>query len=151
MNYNYTAYYKTDDERINAIKEDILREYPRLGELAEDAAKMETPFGRVHEDYDGFSSEENHINRLIDIVILTENKPEYLLEYKKACGDLLLNFKYWQNGFTYANPEEQAVYILIQRFNEHLDNISIPLLTYGEALTIARNENEKKESSGRAI
>lgn len=26
MNYNYTAYYKTDEERIKAISEDILSE-----------------------------------------------------------------------------------------------------------------------------
>ena len=39
MNYNYTAYYKTDEERINAIAEDILREYPNLWNLDIESAK----------------------------------------------------------------------------------------------------------------
>lgn len=45
MKYNYTAYYKTDEERINAIVSDILREYPNLGKLAVEAAKLETQSG----------------------------------------------------------------------------------------------------------
>ena len=100
MNYNYTAYYKTEEERINAIVEDILREYPNLGSLAVDAAKLEQQFGRVHEDYDQFSDDENHINRLIDIVIVTEGKPEFEAEYKKACEDLLNSYNRWRRNFT---------------------------------------------------
>ena len=45
MKYNYTAYYRTDEERINAIIENILREYPNLGELAVEVAKLETQSG----------------------------------------------------------------------------------------------------------
>ena len=64
MIYGYTAYYKTDEERIAAIAEDILRDFPRLGELAREAAAMETPFGMVHEDYSDYSHQENCVNRL---------------------------------------------------------------------------------------
>lgn len=133
MSYNYTAYYKTDEERIKAIAEDILIEYPRLGLLATAAAKMETPFGRVHEDYDQFSDQENCINRLIDIIILTEDKPEYFEEYKKARADLVAYYNSWKRSFTYANPEEQDVYLLMERFYMHEKDKRVPLMTYAQA------------------
>ena len=41
MKFNYTAYYDSDEERIEAIVADITREYPNLGSLAYEAAKME--------------------------------------------------------------------------------------------------------------
>ena len=33
------------------IAKDILTDYPRIGDLAYEAAKLEVPFGRVNEDY----------------------------------------------------------------------------------------------------
>ena len=150
MNYNYTAYYKTDEERINAIAEDILREYPNLGSLAKDAARLEKPFGRVHEDYDQFSDDENHINRLIDIVIVTEGKPEFQAEYKKACEDLLRSYNSWCRNFTYANPEEQSVYLVMQKFNEHLKNAEVPLITVNQATIEQRKALKEKELKRKA-
>ena len=133
MKYNYTSYYKTAEERIKAISDDILIEYPRLGLLAQVAAKMETPFGRVIEDYDQFSYQENCINRLIDIVIITEDKPEYKAEYQKACTDLMSYYKSWEIGFTYANPEEQAVHLVMETFKLHQKDKNYPLITFGQA------------------
>ena len=150
MNYNYTAYYKTEEERINAITEDILREYPKLGEFAREAAKLEQPFGRVHEDYDQFSDQENHINRLIDIVIVTEGKPEFQNEYKKACDDLIKNYQSWRRNFTYANPEEQSVYLVMQKFNEHLNDENQPLMTVKEATMEQRRILKEKELKQKA-
>lgn len=150
MNYNYTAYYKTDEERINAIVEDILREYPNLGSLAVDAAKLEQPFGRVHEDYDQFSDDENHINRLIDIVIVTEGKPEFEAEYKKACEDLLNSYNRWRRNFTYANPEEQSVYLVMQKYNEHLKNKEVSLITINQATIEQRKKAKEKELKRKA-
>ena len=150
MIYGYTAYYKTDEERIAAIAEDILRDFPRLGELAREAAAMETPFGRVHEDYDQFSDQENHINRLINIVILTEGKPSFQAEYAKAFKDLLNNYRSWTHNFTYANPEEQSVYLLMEMFNKHQDNPSVPLITFrqaGEIQAKRRRERERKHKA----
>lgn len=145
MNYNYTAYYKTDEERINAIAEDILKEYPNLGELATEAAKMETPFGRAHEDYEGFSDQENHINRLIDIIIVTEGKKEFQAEYEKAYQDLLKNYESWKRNFTYANPEEQPAYLIIEMFKKHQNDQNVQLMTYGQASAEQRRRAKEKE------
>ena len=144
MNYNYTAYYKTEEERIKAIEEDILREYPNLGNLAREAASLEKPFGRVHEDYDQFSNDENHINRLIDIVIVTEEKPEFQTEYNKAVADLLLYYDNWQRNFSYANPEEQSVNLVMDTFKKHKNNKEVPLITVRQAdVEIAKILREK--------
>lgn len=150
MNYNYTAYYKTEEERINAIVEDILREYPNLGSLAVEAARLEKPFGRVHEDYDQFSDDENHINRLIDIVIVTEGKIEFQEEYKKACEDLSKSYNSWCRNFTYANPKEQSVYLVMQKFNEHIKNKEIPLITVNQATIEQRKKLKEKELKRKA-
>jgi len=150
MQYNYTAYFKNDEERIKAIADDILREYPNLGFLAEVAARMETPFGRVHEDYDAFSDQENHINRLIDIIIVTEGKPKYQNEYEKACRDIMKNYSSWQQAFTYANPEEQAVYLLMEQFQKHLKDQNSQLFTYREARDEQRQRMVKKEMQRKA-
>ncbi len=152
MKYNYTAYHKTDDERIKAIEEDILSDYPRLGELAMVAASMEEPFGRVHEDYELFSNQENEINRLIDIVIVTEGKDEYQEEYRKACNDLEESYQSWKRNFPYANPKEQSAYVVMQRFYEHQKDKKIPLITFKEAkreLRIMQNEKDIKMKSER--
>ncbi len=146
MKYGYTAYYKTEGERIDAIAEDILREYPRLGALAKEAAKLEKTFGSESDDYSRFSDYENHINRLIDIVIVTEGKSEFQEEYEKACKDLLTNFENWSTNYTYANPEEQAAYLVVQRFREHNGNKEIPLITFGQAEAELR---EIKAEAGR--
>lgn len=150
MNYNYTAYYKTEEERISAIAEDILREYPNLGSLAIEAAKLEKPFGRVHEDYDQFSNYENHINRLIDIVIVTEGNPKFKEEYKKACQDLLKSYNSWRKNFTYANPEEQSVYLVMQTFSKHMENDEIPLITVNQASIEQAKKRKEKELKAKA-
>ncbi len=144
MKYNYTAYYNSEEERIKAVADDILTEYPNLGILATEAAKMEKPFGRVHEDYWDFSEQANHINRLIDIVIVTEGKPQFSAEYEKACKDLASNFNSWKDSFTYANPEEQAVYYVMQRFQRHLEDPSIPLVTVKQADEIIDRDHQAK-------
>jgi hypothetical protein len=145
MRYDYTVYHKTDEERIKAIKEDILSEYPRLGEVAELAAMLEEPFGPVHEDYWAFSNQSNHINRLIDIVIVTENRPEFREEYLKACSDLRSNYESWDYNFTYAGKERQPEYLIMKRFNEHLDNRRMPLLTMKQAEKILKTERENED------
>ena len=150
MQYNYTAYYKNEEDRIRAIVEDILREYPNLDILAEAAARLETPFGRVHEDYDQFSDQENHINRLIDIIIVTEGKPKYQREYDKACRDLMTYYRSWQNGFTYANPEEQAAYLVVEQFQKHLQDKSVPLYTLKEAQEIQWERKAEKDRKMKA-
>lgn len=150
MKYNYTAYYENEEERIKNIVEDILSEYPNLGSLATEAAKLEKPFGRVHEDYDLFSNQENHINRLIDIVLVTEGKPEFENEYRKACQDLVSNYESWKRGFTYANPNEQAAYLVMQRYNEHLKDKSIPLITFEEATKEQQRRRKEKELKRKA-
>lgn len=150
MDYNYTAYYKTEEERIGAIKEDILREYPNLGELAIEAAKLEKPFGRVHEDYDQFSNQENRINRLIDIVIVTEDKPEFQVEFNKACHDLIENYESWRRNFTYSNPKEQPIYLVMQKFNEHMNDKSKPLMTANEATKEQQRIAKENESKRKA-
>ena len=83
MNYNDTTNYKNEQERIKSIAEDILSEYSNLGFLALEVAKLENPFGIVHDDYNRFNNEENNINRLNNIVIVTEGKPEFYSECKK--------------------------------------------------------------------
>ena len=88
MKYEYTAYIKNDEARYKLIAEDILSEYPNLGDLAYEAAKLEKHFGRVHEDYWEFADYENKINRLIDIIIVTDGKSEYQEEYNKALKDI---------------------------------------------------------------
>ncbi len=133
MRYNYTAYYETEEERIAAVVEDLKREYPRLGELLVEAAKMETPFGQKHEDEDDFASQENHINRLIDIIILTEDREEFKEEYEKACKDFMDCYNSWKHCFGYANPEEQEAYVVGERFIQHQRDHSIPLLTFKDA------------------
>lgn len=150
MNYNYTAYYETDEKRIKAIAEDILKEYPNLGTLAIEAAKLEKPFGRVHEDYWQFSDQENHINRLIDIVIVTEGKQEFQNEYKKACEDLLRNYDSWERNFTYANPDEQSVYMVMQKFYEHMKDKSVPLMTFEEASREQKERYKKRKLKEKA-
>ena len=145
MEYGYTAYYKTDEDRIKAIVEDILREYPNLGNLATEAAKLEKPFGAVHEDYSLFSYAANCINRLIDIVIVTEGKPEYQDEYEKACKELIESYNSWRRNFTYSNPEEQAEYVVMQRFFEHMKDSNARLITVKEASDIIRAEYEEEK------
>lgn len=150
MSYNFTSYYKTEEERIKAISEDILIEYPGLGLLAQVAAKMETPFGRVHEDYDQFSHQENCINRLIDIVIITEGKPEYQEEYRKAREDLINYYNSWKVAFTYANPEEQAVHLLMETFKKHETAKNIPLITFSQARKEQQRRSYEKDLKRRA-
>ncbi len=145
MQFGYTAYYDTEEERIEAIVADMKREYPNLGELAYEAAKMETPFGRVHEDYDQFSHEENVINRLINLVIVTEGKPEYQEEYERACNKLVEYYGYWQRGFTYANPDEQEVYYIMQAFYAHQENPSVQLITFKQAKDIKWQKREEED------
>lgn len=123
------------------IGEDILREYPNLGLLAYKAAELETPFGRVHEDYWEFSNQENQINRLIDIIIVTEGKPEFINEYNKALKDIREAFNSWKSNFGYANPEEQEAYIVMERLESHLKDITKPLITMEEA----RQERRRKQ------
>jgi len=144
MDYKYTAYYENAEERIKAISEEILSEYPNLGILAIEAAKLETPFGRVNADYENFIEQENHINRLINIVIVTEGKLEFQEEYRKACADLLKNYASWEKCFSYANPQEQAVYMLMQKFNVHIKHPEVPLMTYKEALDEQRKRCKEK-------
>ena len=122
----------------------ILREYPSLGELAYEAAKMEKPFGRNHEDYDDFAQYENKINRLINIVMVTENKEEFKPEFKKACEELHKNIQGWENGFGYANKEQQPAYILAERFYAHMKDKEKPLITFNEATQIAQNKKNKR-------
>jgi hypothetical protein len=143
MKYEYTSYIKSDEERINFIAKDILREYPTLGELAYEAARLERPFGRVHEDYWDFADYENHINRLINIVIVTEDKEEFQEEHKRACKQLHENIQCWKRGFTYANPEEQPAYILAQRFYEHMRDGEKPLITFNQAHEISNKRNRR--------
>ena len=145
MQFGYTAYYDSDEERIEAIVADMMREYPNLGELAYEAAKMETPFGRVHEDYDQFSRQENVINRIINIIIVTEGKPEYQAEYERACNKLVEYYGYWQRGFTYANPEEQEVYYIMQAYYAHQEDPSVPLITFKQARDIRREKIEEED------
>lgn len=149
MDYKYTAYYENAEERIKAISEEILSEYPNLGILAIEAAQLETPFGRVNADYENFAEQENHINRLINIVIVTEGKPEFQEEYRKACADLLKNYESWEKCFSYANPEEQTVYMLMQKFKQHINNPQVPLMTYKEA-TDEQQKNRKEKNLKRA-
>ncbi len=145
MNYYYTAYFNKDEDRIKAIEEDILREYPNLGVLAVEAAKLEKPFGRVHEDYELFSDQENQINRLIDIVIVTEGKTEYQAEYQKACEDLIKSYQSWLSNFSYANPEEQSVYLVMQKFYEHQRNKEVPLMTVNQASMVLLQMQKEKD------
>ena len=146
MKYYFTAYCESDEERINLITEDILREFPNLGERARDAARLETPFGQVHEDYDGFIEYENEINRLIDIVIVTEDRPEFRKEYASAVSMLIEAYRCWRQGFTYANPEEQAPYLIMEAFREHQQNPRNILITYKEAKAeLARKREEKDQ------
>ena len=132
MQYNYTLYIKDPEERKKIIAEDILREYPNLGMLAYNAAELETPFGRVHEDYWDFSEQENQINRLIDIIIVTEGKPEFINEHKKALQDINEAFRSWKSNFGYANPEEQAAYLVMEQLEKHLKDNNEPIMTYAD-------------------
>ena len=144
MEYKYTSHIKDKEERANFIAKDILREYPDLGDLAYEAAKMERPFGGVHEDYWDFADYENRINRLINIVIVTEGKEEFKKEYNKACKDLAKNIQGWKNGFCYANPQEQAAYIVAERFYDHMDDEEIELVTFNQASEIAQAKRNKR-------
>ena len=144
MQYSYTSHIRNDQERAEFIAKDILREYPSLGKLAYEAAKMERPFGRVNEDYSDFADYENRINRLINIVIVTEDKEEFKEEYEKACEQLHKNIQGWKRGFTYANPQEQASYILSERFYAHLEDKEKPLVTFNEAHEIAKSRKNKR-------
>jgi len=144
MEYNYTAYHKNEEERIDAIAKDILTEYPRLGSLAYEAAKLERPFGRHHEDSDLFSDQEDHINRLIDIVIVTEGKEYFRAEHFKACHDLLENYKSWKRNFTYANPEDQPVYLLMEKFCSHIRGEDVPLMTLNQAVEEQRKRYNER-------
>jgi hypothetical protein len=144
MRYDYTAYAKSDEERYDMIAKDILREYPNLKELAYEAAKMETPFGRVHEDYWGFADAENQVNRLIDIVILTEGKKGLEAEYDKACKSLELYLEVWRDGFTYANPEDQEVYFIGEAYGRHKNDPSVPLITFKEAKELSKQAYDAK-------
>lgn len=150
MNYNYTNCYESKEERINAIAEDILKEYPNLGNLAIEAAKLEKPFGRVHEDYSQYSEQENHINRLIDIVIVTEDKQEFQNEYSKACEDLLKNYESWKRNFTYANPNEQEVYLVMQKYDEHIKDKEVSLITFEQASVEQQKRRKEKDMKRKA-
>jgi hypothetical protein len=66
-------------------------------------------------------------------VIITEDKPEYKAEYQKACTDLMSYYKSWKIGFTYANPEEQAVHLVMETFKLHQKDKNYPLITFGQA------------------
>ena len=145
MKYQYTAYHETEEERIVAVANDILIEYPRLGVLAVKAAAMEDPFGASHEDYSQFSDEEHHINRLINIIIITEGKKAFVEEYNKACDDLELYYDLWKHNFTYANPEEQPAYYVMTSFYAHKRNKDIPIMTYKAAKEeIVRRAKERE-------
>ena len=133
MKYEYTAYIKNDEARYKLIAEDILSEYPNLGDLAYEAAKLEKPFGRVHEDYWEFADYENKINRLIDIIIVTDGKSEYQEEYNKALKDIQTQFENWKRGFSYANPHEQEPYRVMETLAKHLKDSSVKLITFNEA------------------
>ncbi len=145
MEYKYTAYYEKETDRIKAIAEEILREYPRLRDLAIKAAVMEEPFGREHEDYALFSDQENRINRLINIVIVTEGKEEFQEEHNKATEDLFRYYESWKRGFTYANPEEQGVYLVMQTYNKHMQDKNVPLITLKEANKEQQRRAKEKE------
>ena len=151
MKYEYTAYIKDEEERYNKIAQDILTDYPNLGNFAYEAAKLERPFGRVNEDYWGFADYENRINRLIDIIIVTEGKPQYEEEYNNALEDIRNQFRYWQAGFTYANPEEQVTYMVMQTLEEHLKNKSVKLLTFNDVCNIKIKEREEKAARAKYI
>ena len=144
MQYKYTAYAKSDEERYEMIANDILREYPELKELAYEAAKMETPFGRSHEDYWGFADAENRVNRLIDIVIITEGKKGLEAEHAKACADLESSLDIWRRGFTYANPEDQEVYFIGEAYNRHKNDPNEDLITFKEAKELSKKAYDNK-------
>ena len=145
MKYEYTNIYEDEEERLLKIAEDILIEYPRLGVVALKAATMEEPFGAVHEDYSWYSEQENHINRLINIIIVTEGKKSFVDEYNKACEDLIANYAVWKDRFTYANPEDQPPYYIMTSFYAHKKNKDIPLMTYKQAKEEIRRRAEEKD------
>ena len=144
MQYEYTSYIKNDEERAKFIAKDILREYPKLGDLAYEAAKMEKPFGGAHEDCWEFADYENRINRLINIVIVTENKDEFKEEYERACKDLIKNIQGWKNGFCYANPQEQAAYVVAERFFNHMKDDEVELVTFNQATELLKNNKNRR-------
>ena len=144
MKYDFTAYAKSDEERYEIITKDILREYPGLKDLAYEAAKMETPFGRVNEDYWDFADYENQVNRLINIVILTEGKTGLETEYRKACDDLESSLDAWRRGYSYANPEDQAVYFVGEAYRRHKTNPSLPLITFKEGKELSKQAYDNK-------
>ena len=92
----YTAYAKSDEERYEMIKNEILTDYPRIGDLAYEAAKLEVPFGRVNEDYMDFADYENYINRLICIAKVLDGKSEFNHEYKNVCKEIVEQYNYWR-------------------------------------------------------
>ena len=144
MKYEYTAYIKNDEARYKVIAEDILSEYPNLGELAYEAAKLEKPFGRVHEDYWEFADYENKINRLIDIIIVTDGKNEYQEEYNKALKEIKTQFENWKNGFCYANPQEQEAYRVMETLEKHLKDNSVKLITFNGAREMKLKEAQER-------
>ena len=150
MKYENTAYYKKDEDRIEAVSEDILIEFPKLGYLSKKAAQMETPFGNPNQDYERISQYENQINRLINIIIITENNQEYLNEYDKAVNDMIEAYQNWKTNYTYANPESTPTYLVFQTFKTHIMNPIIPLLTLDQATSLQKrkkyNENIRRKA-----
>ncbi len=144
MNYNFTNIYQNPEDRIIAIENDILTEYPRLEPVVEQIAKMERPFGRVNEDYMDFAQYENEINRLINIIIVTEGKPDYTDEFQKACKDFIESYKAWDRNFTYGGKESQPAYLVFKNFSNHFANHETILITYNEACEILFKQREEK-------
>ncbi len=125
MQYGYTGYIKDPDERAIFIAKDILREYPNLGlEIALEAAYLEPPSFRCHEDYDQFDYEKREIFRLINIINVTRNNPALKAEFDKAVSDIREAFRNWKRNFTYANPKEQTEYMIMEQLEIYLNDNS---------------------------
>ena len=144
MKYEYTIFIKDEKERIKTITDDILIEYPRLGVMAEKIAKMERPFGPSYDTFTAFSVQENCINRLIDIIIVTEGKDIFKEEYTKACEDLERNFQSWLHLFSNDIYKKQPVYLVMQSFYAHQSNNNFPIMTFSQAIEEIKRRNEEE-------
>lgn len=141
---------KEKNEKIKRIVNEVLNEYLNKENIVTEILDLEKNNEIVIDEFKESSLYENNIYKLINIIILIENKKEYENEYKIIKEDLIENYKNWKENYHFSNKDNHPVSIIMKRFYEHLQDINKPLITQKKANEIIYQEYKEKEIQNKA-
>lgn len=130
MQFNINSHL-LDRARAKDIATDISFEYPEIPEyLRLEIASMESPIKGCHEDYDMFYKDELRIYRLFNMLQILYQYKNYKNIFDKAYEDIKESYKMFLKHFTYANPGEQKVSMIMRTIKDFTGDTEIEIPEY---------------------